>query len=39
MLSPGIEKCGDQVRDQKVRLVLKELGYENKVCNVMFKWK
>lgn len=30
-LSPGIEKCGDKDRDQKVRLVLKELGYENKL--------
>ncbi|OAF59752.1 hypothetical protein VC83_04043 [Pseudogymnoascus destructans] len=30
-LSPGIEKCEVQDRDQKVRLVLKELGYENKL--------
>lgn len=30
-LSTGIEKCENKDRDQKVRLVLNELGYENKV--------
>jgi hypothetical protein len=30
-LNKGVEKCQDEDRDQKVRPILKKLGYENKV--------
>jgi hypothetical protein len=36
-LRKGVEKCRHKDRDRKVRPVLKELGYENKVSNFYAK--
>jgi hypothetical protein len=37
-LRRGVQKCRHKDRDRKVRPILKELGYENKVCNFVVKW-